>query len=144
METDSSLELTQSEDNEALQKLMLTEPLCNPVLCKYVEPKTNENDLKVSKENTFTMDFLIRGVSDFKDLRTHLQTIIFAKCVEFQETMHKAYVSCIKLYHFQYTSKLKWDDRMYNLKLPCMNKYLQDSFFCARIRDTKRKIDKQH
>ena len=47
MDTNSSLELTQSEDNEALQKLMLTEPLCNPVLCKYVLPVRNNSFLQV-------------------------------------------------------------------------------------------------
>lgn len=130
MDSESSLDLTQSEDNENLQKLMLTKPTCNPVLCTYVTPKTNEtNDLKVAKDNTLTMDFLIRGVSLLKELPNHLKETIFSKCAEFIKIMHRAYVACIKLYHIQYTSKTKWDKRMYNLQIPCIDNYLQGSFF---------------
>ena len=139
MNTASSLELTQSEDNEALEAQILTRLTINPALCTYVTPKRNEtNSLKVAKDITLTKDFLNRGIDGYKELPNHLQDDIFSKCEQFIPILHKAYVSSIKLYHMQYTSRNNWNSRMYNLELPDINNYLKGNCHFATVSDDQK------
>ena len=103
MDTRSTLELTQSVDNEALASQMQSRPTINPVLCTHVTPKRNEtNSLKVEKDITLTKEFLSRGVYGYKELPTHLQDDIFSKCEQFIHILQKAYASSIRLYYMLY------------------------------------------
>ena len=139
MNTDSTLDLTQSEDNTALELQMLTSLTVNPVLCLHVTPKRNEtNSLKVEKDTTLTKDFLSRGDNGFKHLANHLQDDILSKCEQFIPILQKAYVSSIRLYHMQYTSRSNWNSHMYNLELPDINKYLKGGCYFATVSDDQK------
>jgi len=132
---------TETDDNEALEKQLLKRPTFNPVLCEYVIPKRNDlNSLKVEKDITLTLDFLSRGVIGFKELPTHLKEDILSKCESFNPVLQRAYVLSIRLYHFKYSSKRNWDSRLYNLQLPNIEKYLEDSYFVVDSVDQKSKL----
>ena len=138
MDTGSNLELTQSEDNEALEDQIQSRPTINPELCMYVTPKRNENSLKVEKDITLTKDFLSRGVHGYKELPNHLQDDILSKCEQFNPVLQKSYVASIRLYHMQYTSRTNWNSNLYNLELPDINNYLKGSCHFATVPDDQK------
>ena len=110
--------------------LFIKRPTANPVKCAFVTPKRSDpNSLKVDKDKTLTIDYLSRAVDNFKDLPNHLQEDILSKCNEFYKILLKAYISSIRLYHIHYIGKHEWVPRQYNLQLPDVTKYLQNSYF---------------
>ena len=131
---------TQTDDNDMLSDILNKRPTFNPVHCDFVSPKRSLNSLKVEQDITLTIDYLSRGIEGFHLLPTHLQTDILAKSLEFQSILHKAYVSCIKLYHLQYTGKLAWDPKLYNLEIPDITQYLQGSYYTTESDDQTAKL----
>jgi len=128
---------TQTDDTDELKKQFHHGPLLNPAKCTFVSPrKSDDNPLKVEPDITLTKNFLDRGVNGFIDMPIHLRDAIFLYCESFHDTLTKAYVACIKLYHIQ-SYKGGWNDRLYNLKLPDLSSYLKESLFVAESEDIK-------
>ena len=132
---------TQTEgDKKELQNLFENTTF-NPAHCEFVQPKKNDlNSLKVDKDIALTLDYLGRGVHGFNELPTYLKEDILSKCESFIPVLHKAFVSSIRLCHLKYIVSIGWETKLFNLQLPQIETYLQDSFFVTETEEQTSKL----
>jgi hypothetical protein len=127
-------------DNIELQNLF-ENPTFNPAHCEFVQPKRNDlNSLKVDKDIALSLDYLGRGVHGFNDLPSYLKDDILLKCDTFNPVLQKALVYSIRLCHLKYTVSLGWETKLFNLQLPRIETYLQDSYFVTETEDQTSKL----
>ena len=132
---------TQTEGDNIELQLFFEIPKFNPAHCEFVQPKRNElNPFKVDKDITLSLDFLSRGVHGFKELPTYLKDDILLKCESFVPVLHKAYVYSIRLCHLKYIGSIGWETKLFNLQLPQIETYLQDSFFVTETEEQSSKL----
>ena len=137
----STENLTQTTgDNAELQNLFESTTFY-PAHCEFVQPKKNDlNSLKVDKDIALSLDYLSRGVHGFNELQTYLKGDILSKCESFNPLLQKAFVYSIRLCHLNYIVSLGWETKLFNLQLPQIETYLQDSFFIAETEEQTSKL----